>query len=293
MDEYPGTTTLAEVSSQEGAFERVGAYTAGDDQLHMAYTLRPLRGDLGWDTLRRLVADIAAADPRGWIAWSFSNHDVERAVTRWRPGPADPDFARLLLALLLTLRGSICLYQGEELGLPDPVVPFEDMRDPFGLAYYPEYRGRDGSRTPMPWRANAANAGFSTGKPWLPVEPAHLPLSVDRQEQDEGSMLWASRRLIAWRKRHPALIAGAIEPVDLPAPLIGFRRVSTAESILVVLNLSDGPVSVPAPLLTGTRPLDGHGFATVEQDGAAVLPRYGVLFAGAAAESRPALEPFR
>ena len=87
----------------------------------------------------------------GWPCWSFSNHDVVRAVTRWAPdGRPDPAFSRLLVAFLLSLRGSVSLYQGEELGLPEAYLTEGDLRDPFGIAFWPEFRGRDGSRTPMP-----------------------------------------------------------------------------------------------------------------------------------------------
>ena len=280
MDRYPGRTTLAEVSSQSGAFERVGGYTDGADRLHMAYTLQPTRGGFDHAAVGRLLGD--AGNRRGWIAWSFSNHDVERAVSRWAPCPAaaaDPNFARLLMGLMLSLRGSVSLYQGEELVLPNAIVAPEHMQDPFGVAFYPEYAGRDGSRTPIPWVADAPQAGFTTGVPWLPIDPRHIALSVDRQEHDLGSALNAWRRFLAWRKSHPALIDGDLESIDAPTPLIAFRRVAPAESILVVLNLSDGPVTVSESLVAGAHPLSGHGFAEPECSNAMVLPRYGVFFA--------------
>jgi alpha-glucosidase len=278
MEDYPGTATLGEVSSQDGAFERIARYTSGADHLHMAYTLQPLRGVFDRPTLLRLIRETASGAPQGWIAWSFSNHDVERAVTRWGPNARDPDFARLLMGLLLSLRGSPCVYQGEELGLPESLVAFEDMRDPFGLAYYPEYRGRDGSRTPFPWRAAAPHAGFSAAKPWLPVEPLHVPLSVDRQEADPHSVLLAWRRFLTWRKTHPALVDGALEPATAPPPLIAFRRRNAAESLLIVLNTAAEPAGVPTELVAAARPLDGHGFPSGRGDGGLVLPRYGMFF---------------
>src|SRR6185312_12903681 len=165
LDRYPGAAALGEVSSQPGAFERVMAYTQGDTHLHMAYTLRPLRSGFDWLTVRRMLADLAEAGSGGWPCWSFSNHDVERATSRWHPrrheaGP-DPAFARLLMALLLSLRGSVSIYQGEELGLPEAELAAEHLKDPFGIAYWPEFRGRDGSRTPMPWRNGAPHGGFT------------------------------------------------------------------------------------------------------------------------------------
>jgi alpha-glucosidase len=281
VDEYPGAATLAEVSSQDGALDRVEAYTAGTEHLHMAYTLQVARRPFDRTHLSRLIADSASAERRGWIAWSFSNHDVERAVTRWGGDPPDRGFARLLMGLLLSLRGSACVYQGEELGLPDAKVAFADMRDPFGLAYYPEFRGRDGSRTPMPWRAAAPFAGFSTAKPWLPVAPEHLPLSVDRQEADPGSLLWDWRRFLAWRKAHPALLRGDMAPLDAPDPLIAFRRRSAGETLIIVANTAAAPAAVPAALLSGARPLAAPGVTPEHSAGGVTLPRYGMLFATA------------
>ena len=135
---------------------------------------------------------------------------------------------------------------GEELGLPEAVVAVEDIRDPFGFAFYPEYRGRDGSRTPLPWRAAEPHAGFSAAKPWLPVEPLHVALSIDRQEADSASVLQAWRRFLSWRKSHPALVDGALEAAPAPPPLVAFRRRNARESLLIVLNTAAEPASVPA-----------------------------------------------
>ena len=162
--------------------------------------------------------------------------------------------------------------------MPESRVAFEDMRDPFGIAYYPEYRGRDGSRTPVPWRAAAPHAGFSAAKPWLPVEPLHVPLSVDRQEADQGSVLRAWRLFLSSRKTHPALVDGALEPVTAPSPLIAFRRRNAVESLLIVLNTAAEPADVPAELIAAARPLDGHGFPSGRADGGLVVPRYGMFF---------------
>ncbi len=225
MERYPGSVTMGEVSSQPGAFDRVVRYTAGDQWLHMAYTLRPLRGGFDWLTLSRMMDELAAAGEAGWPCWSFSNHDVERAVSRWNPrrGKAAPDaaFARLLMAVLLSLRGSVSLYQGEELGLTEAELRPEHLRDPFGIAYWPEFRGRDGSRTPMPWQCDAPHGGFTTApEPWLPVPEPHRALAVDRHEEDGEGLLHGVRRFLAWRRRHPALIRGWLEPLHLPEPLL-------------------------------------------------------------------------
>lgn len=282
LDGYPDRTTLGELSSQAGAAGRIARYTAGTDYLHMAYSLGFMRAEFGRDIVLQWLADAAAADPSSWTAWSFSNHDVPRVASRWGNSPdgtPDRDLVRMLMGLLLSLRGSICVYQGEELGLTESVIGFGDLHDPFGIAHYPDYVGRDGCRTPMPWQIDAAQAGFTTGKPWLPVDTAHRQLSVDVQERDPSSTLHQWRRFLAWRKTHPALIGGDLELVAAPAPLVAFRRIGEGERLLVVINFGDDIADLPARLIAGTHPTSGHGFALVERAGSVALPRYGMLFA--------------
>jgi alpha-glucosidase len=284
MDRYPGTTTLGEVSSQPGAFERVVRYSSGEDHLHMAYTLRPLRGGFDWDTVTRLLHDVEAAGQDGWVCWSFSNHDVERAVSRWNPrrGEAEPDpaFARLLMALLLSLRGSVSLYQGEELGLTEAELAPEQLQDPFGIAYWPEFRGRDGSRTPMPWDGTVPHGGFTTARtPWLPVPECHAALSVSRHESDAEALLHSFRRFLTWRRGLPALIAGALRPLHLPRPLVGFLREHGGDRVLSVFNLSDAPATLDLSDYSSTIPLDASGFSAALDERGATLPAYGAFFA--------------
>ncbi|HST76212.1 MAG TPA: alpha-glucosidase [Acetobacteraceae bacterium] len=283
-DRYPGAVTLGEVSSQPGAFERVMRYTEGADRLHMAYTLRPLRGGFDLPTVRQLLRDVADAGEDGWACWSFSNHDVERAVSRWRPhgesGPPDPAFARQLMALLLSLRGSVSLYQGEELGLPEAELAPEDLQDPFGIAYWPEFRGRDGSRTPMPWNAWRPHAGFTAGAtPWLPVPPKHQALAVSAQEADPDSLLHAFRRFLAWRRETPALAHGTLRPLDLPEPLVGFVREHEGDRILALFNLSASAAPVDLADFAIERIAGASGFAPEITGQTAILPAHGVLFA--------------
>jgi alpha-glucosidase len=255
-DAFGDRVLLGEFSSQPGAFARIARAT-GPGRLHMAYTLAPLRAAFGWEEARALVE--AAAHPEGWPCWSFSNHDVVRVASRWAPdGRPDPRVTRLLLAILLTLRGSVALYQGEELGLPEADLPFEALRDPFGRRFWPEFRGRDGARTPMPWQAEAMHAGFTTGTPWLPVPDAHRALAVDRQEADAASPLRFTRALLAARRATPALVTGDLVPLDVPAPLLGHDRVAPdGARVRCVFNLSGTAAPVPAALRSGTRPLPG------------------------------------
>lgn len=284
MDRYPRSVTLGEVSSQPGSMNRICDYTAADDRLHMAYSLRPLRGAFNWDSLQALLDEHAAVSHTGWTCWSFSNHDVERAISRWNPrrGHDDPpqDFAALLMALLLSLRGSVCLYQGEELGLPEADLEIEQLRDPFGIAFWPEFRGRDGSRTPMPWESDSPSAGFTAAaEPWLPIPRPHRDRAVGRLEHEPQALLHHYRRFLAWRRTQPTLLYGSLEPLDLGEPLIGFTRTHGADRILAIFNVGDCPVPVSLDRFGPLNALPSSGFAPDIHQGQAILPPYGVLFA--------------
>jgi alpha-glucosidase len=283
-DARPGTLLLGEFSSQDGAYDRIARATRPGG-LHLGYTLRPMRGGDAVATMARSLAEIAAADGVDGLCWAFSNHDVARAASRWAAGSTGDASAKLLLALLLSLRGAICLFQGEELGLGDATLAREELRDPQGIAFFPDFPGRDGSRTPLPWRGAAAAAGFTTGEPWLPMPPEHRPLSVDRQQADPHSTLHACRRLIAWRSAHPALRHGDLVPLDLAAPLIGFTRAVPQQRLLLAFNPSARPARFTSPLLVGATPLE-TGMRALVEDESAALPAWGMLIASLDAAAR-------
>lgn len=237
-----GTMLLGEVSSQPGAFDRIAAYTGEGGPLHSAYTLAPMRGLFDHASVSDLARTAARTDAS--VCWAFSNHDTMRAATRWclEDGRIDHRRLRLVAAVQVALRGEICLYQGDELGLTESDIALDDMRDPFGLAFWPEFKGRDGSRTPMPWVAGAPSSGFSTGKPWLPVAPDHDALAADLQELSQGSMLAFWRALLAWRANAAEIRNGALIPLDLAAPLVGFVRQDAQHATTCLFNLSGAAV---------------------------------------------------
>jgi alpha-glucosidase len=119
----------------------------------MAYSFDMLQPIFTAAHFRHEVETFFRAAPDGWPCWSFSNHDVQRHVTRWaRPGEEDA-VAKLSIAILASLPGTICLYQGEELGQTETELTYEELTDPPGLRFWPENKGRDGCRTPMVWEA--------------------------------------------------------------------------------------------------------------------------------------------
>lgn len=275
LDRHPGTAALAELSSEWDPFARAARYTRGQG-VHMAYSLRLAKGGFDAASLAERIAHVEScmADG-GWYCWAFSNHDVDRVASRW--GDGSPAFAKLAMAVLLSQRGSACVYQGEELGLPQPEVPFERLRDPYGINFWPHFKGRDGARTPMPWRAQAPHAGFSAAEPWLPVPDEHRPLAVDAQNADPDSVLNAWRRFLRWRRRHPVLVHGRTENVRAEGDLLRFERVSGEERLLCLFNCGNRPLRVELP--AASRPLEGHGFAAQAAGAGLVLPAHGAAFA--------------
>jgi len=279
LDRYPARMAVAEISSDDPLGTMV-AYTDGPDRYHTAYSFVFLRQTFGAAHIRRSVEQMLDASENAWPSWAFSNHDVERVVSRWcgAEGPS-PEFAKVLMAVLAALRGTLFVYQGEELGLAHADVPFERLQDPEGKTFWPEHRGRDGARTPMPWRSGVTHAGFSSGEPWLPVDPAHDPLAVDRQETDKTSTLNFTRALFAWRKQHRALMEGAIRFLDTDEPVLAFERSVSDDRILCVFNLSAEPVQADLALTGSAKTLDGAGLEG-ELDGVHLrLPGYGGVFA--------------
>jgi alpha-glucosidase len=278
-DSYDARFTVAEVGGDH-ADREMKAFTAGNDRLHSAYGFLYLYAD----TLRgELIGQGDAMWPdqqgEGWPSWTFSNHDAPRAVSRWAKGRDEKAFSEMALLLLMCLRGNVFVYQGEELGLPQAEVPFERLVDPEAIANWPQTLGRDGARTPMPWVASAPNAGFSTAEPWLPVDPRHLPLSVDAQEADPTSVLHAARRIIALRQAHPALRTGGLE-IESAGDLVIFRRFERAEGgerLLCAFNLGFEAVDWSPP--AGARRIAAVNWT--EADGSALKPLAGLIFAEA------------
>ncbi|MBB3759302.1 alpha-glucosidase [Xanthomonas arboricola] len=244
LDLYPNAVSLGEISSED-SLATTAEYTA-HGRLHMGYSFELLVQDYSAAYIRETVSRLEATMLEGWPCWAISNHDVVRAVTRWGGADASPAFARMVVAMLCSLRGSICLYQGEELGLGEADVAFEDLRDPYGITFWPTFKGRDGCRTPMPW-TDAPSAGFSSGKPWLPLAEEHRAAAVSVQQDDPLSVLSAVRQFLAWRRGEPALREGAITFYDTAEPVLMFRREHAGQVMLLAFNLSADAAELGLP----------------------------------------------
>ncbi|KFI08920.1 alpha-glucosidase [Massilia sp. BSC265] len=278
-----GAVSIGEVSSDD-ALAQMAEYTEGGDKLHMAYSFNLLTPEFTASHIRKQVEDFKERVKDGWASWSVGNHDAIRVMTRWGGQNPTPALGKLVLAMQLSLKGTPCLYQGDELALPEADVPFELLQDPYGITFWPEFKGRDGCRTPMPWTSEAPNAGFTTGTPWLPVAGPHLASSVERQDQDPDSMLNFQRRFIAWRKTMPQLTRGEIAFFDAPEPVLALRReVDGMDSVLAAFNLSDREVRFDWPDSAAAQQLDAHGLPGQAAGGRLTLPPYGAWFGSIAA----------
>jgi alpha-glucosidase len=243
LDPY-NAAAVGEVGDAQRGLEIMAEYTSGGDKVQMCYPfemLQPARLTAG--LLAQTFERMNAVAPDCWPCWAYSNHDVVRHVTRWG---LNEQAARMYTVLLLTLRGSVCLYQGEELALPEAELAYEDLRDPYGIEFWPEFKGRDGCRTPMVWEGDNQNGGFSAAKPWLPVTAPHLGRAVGVQAGDTASMLNHYRRALAFRNAHPVLRTGDMTHLRSDGDLAIGQR-SGAETLLCAFNLGAGSVHAPMP----------------------------------------------
>ena len=242
LDDYGNRFTVAEIGGADNDHE-MKAFTADNRHFDSAY---------GFDFLyaRQLTPELVReATERwpdrpglGWPSWAFSNHDAPRAVSRWA-APEDRDgYARLTMLLLLCLRGDVFIYQGEELGLSQVEIGFDDLKDPEAIANWPLTLNRDGARTPLPWCPGSPGLGFSSGKPWLPMGDDHAALAISAQNGDPESMLAFTRALVALRNDSDALLLGAMQVIEASDQLLVFDRSVPGETMLCVFNLGAQPI---------------------------------------------------
>ncbi|QKG72442.1 alpha-amylase family glycosyl hydrolase [Erythrobacter mangrovi] len=250
-DAYEAVFTVAEVGGDEAEAE-MKAFTAGERHLNSAYGFNFLYADkLTPGAISAALAQWPDEEGLGWPSWAFENHDAPRAISRWWSADQHAPAARLKMLLLACLRGNIILYYGEELGLTQVDIPFEQLHDPEAIANWPLTLSRDGARTPMPWQADAKHAGFTNGEPWLPVGEDNLARAVDRQEADEGSLLNHTRAMLALRNANPALHHGAVTRCAQVDEIFVIERQGGGQVIRCLFNLGAATLVVPSELQPG------------------------------------------
>jgi alpha-glucosidase len=277
LDQYPDKTTVGEVGASERGLEVMGEYTAGGDKLHMCYAFDLLSDKFSARYIRARLEVYEKIVVDGWGCWAFTNHDVMRSISRWGFEDVADQAAPLLLALQVSLRGSPCLFEGEELGLAEAQIAFDDIQDPYGRPFWPDFKGRDGCRTPMPWDSSAG-AGFSTGKPWLPIPAAQRERAVSVQEGNSGSTLNRARRILHWRRGIPALIRGEMTFHDSAESVLAFERRLDGRRLLCVFNLGRSAQEFDAAPFAPITVAEGHGFQATLRDAFIDLPPFAAFY---------------
>ena len=225
-------------------------YGERDNELQMPMDLMLTQfKTLSAATFRDHISAIEGAG--GWPVFVITNHDITRSYTRWADGKHNDEIAKMMAAMYLTLRGSPIMYYGEEIGMEnnDPKSK-DDVRDPIGRRGWPLEKGRDGERTPMQWTPGK-NAGFTKGKPWLPIPPSYKTHNVETELADPDSVLSFYRQLLAIRHTEPALLNGEYLAVNSDDPNVyTYVRRYKDEAVLVVLNMSASEHKVRFDLVT-------------------------------------------
>jgi alpha-glucosidase len=246
VDSYPGDRVIVgEVNIR--STQQVAQYYGADDELHMSFNFPPL--DAPWDPVvfrmcvREVERELGAM--AAWPTWVLSNHDNERHRTRYGGSLRR---SRAAAVMLLTLRGTPFLYQGEELGLANAEIPPAEQVDP---------GGRDGTRAPLPWLRQPPH-GWNGARPWLPFPPDASELSAEQASKDPGSVLHLYRRLITERKRSPALNSGDWTELPSPPEVFAYRRTAGPDTRAVAINFTDHPIDFI---------LDGEWRVAVASDG--------------------------
>jgi alpha-glucosidase len=228
---------------------------------------------------RKQIAAVNGAT--GWPTFVISNHDIVRSYDRYGDGQHNDQIAKLMGALYLTLRGTPIMYYGEEIGMKTtPPTRKEDVQDPIGRIGWPEEKGRDGERTPMQWNGSD-NAGFSTGKPWLPVPPTYKTHNVADESKDPDSVLAFYKSVLKLRHTDSALLDGNYTAInESDANVLSYLRVYKDDGVVVALNMTGTPQKVKLELkgkgFTGAKSLVATGKSSAAGSEVSLEP-YGVF----------------
>jgi alpha-glucosidase len=280
LDEYGATTSVGEVGDGDRALQTMAAYTEGVKRLHMCYSFDFLSRAFGKAHFEKTIQDFERVAGDSWGCWAFSNHDVERHASRWSSFMPDRGkLAQFCIALLCAMRGSICLYQGEELGFSETDVPFDLIQDPYGITFWPEFKGRDGCRTPIPWERNAPNGGFSSAnRTWLPVDPAQQEKAADIQAHDPKSILAGYKNYIAIRKAREALRTGSIDILPAGGDVLAFARKAEGEELICVFNFGADDAEWPLPAGAKAKPVENSDLRASLSGGRVKLGGGGAIY---------------
>ena len=239
FDEGNSIVSVGEIGSSEGLDEtlKLGAdYVKHGDGLHMAYTFAMLNKEMNAEYFDHVVRFTEDMIEDGWPCWSLSNHDCTRMMSRYNCFNEREGFQQMMLLLLLSLRGTPIIYYGEEIDMEEYRISKEEVKDPQGIRFWPEIKGRDGCRLPFPWDSKASNQGFNDGaKPWL---PAKNTLTLDKALADPNSTFHVLKEMLTIRKKNPALQIGNFREILIEGKCFVFERKTVNQTIIIAVNFS-------------------------------------------------------
>lgn len=244
VDEFPGRMITGETGSPPS--ELAPFYGAKAPEYHLPFNFALMNErTLDAAAFRATVDELERRLAPRPINYVLSNHDRPRSWDTFGDGVHNDEIGKLLILLLLTLRGSPYFYYGEEIGMKTtPPERVEDVQDPVGKVFWPNDKGRDGERTPMQW-APGPNAGFSTAsKTWLPVPPTAARRNVETMESDPKSILGFFKQATRLRRSSPALLEGSYKAIGKDPNVFVYRREHQGQTMIVALNMSGGPRTV-------------------------------------------------
>lgn len=279
---YPDIFTVAETDGVTAKdFNKwIGKNGAFDMLFDFSHMILGFDDDFSWhkrkpwkliDIRKSFTANQEATKEDGWVANYFENHDHSRCVNNFFPEGTDTDLAAKFIAtILLTLRGTPFIYEGQELGMTNVKWPAIKMyKDVFSVGQYelaikdglsPKEamkgiweNSRDNARSPMAWN-NGSHAGFTTGRPWLPLNDEYGRINVESELQDENSVLNYYKAVIKLRNEHEALIDGDYEELLSYSPgIYAYARTAKdkSERLIVIANTTAKIRGYKVPELKG------------------------------------------
>ena len=248
IDQYGGRMAVGEVGDEDRSLATVAAYTSGGDRLQMCYTFDLLGPQFSAAHVRKCVSAFEAAVADGWICWAFSNHDVMRHVSRWTGRAATPTRSRNSPSSCWSrCAARSASTRARSSGSRRPSSPSRICATPTASASGRPSRAATAAARRWSGRAAEPNAGFTSGKPWLPIPEAHRLRAADVQEGDAASVLAHYRRALAFRRGHPALVAGAIEFLEAEDDVLAFVRSGEGEKLVCVFNFASAAAQWAIP----------------------------------------------